>query len=594
MGERSGNRPHSPGSGPSRHGSGGGSYSGGRGGRPSGPPRGGSGSGFDRGGYARGPGGPERAPLRVAPARQVAYRVVAHQIKRFPDLDLCGVDTSRLDPRDAALAHAIYDTVLRRWITIQYIIENYLESEWKLIDPRVRAALMCGAAQILFMDRLPSHAVVADSVEWVKAQAGPRAGGMVNAILRRVDELVWRNSTPGEEVEAIDPEEDPEAFAEAMRASFKPGATPPMPSDDRGRREKWTDRRDELPLPDGGAIALTAQVLPKDPDHRLALATSHPLELIRAWNKSIDRREVRRLALHGLVAPATVLNTAHATAPLPEELVPHAAPGHHLWTGSHERLSELMRTRTDIWVQDPASSLAVQSVADLKPQTVFDMCAGLGTKTRQLAAAFPDATIYASDKDKGRFEKLKAMFAGHPRVKVLDWPRDGASGFTLEFAGKIDLILLDVPCSNTGVLARRIEARYRVDPKRTEELAAIQRQLIADALPLLRRGADAMQGGAVIVYSTCSLDPTENEEQAKWAARWHGLDIARERRRMPEGGVGTAGAAGGISGGTSGGTPGGASGVSGGGGGGETPAGQDARREADARYSDGSYAVVLS
>ncbi|MCA9283364.1 MAG: hypothetical protein KDA30_15150, partial [Phycisphaerales bacterium] len=337
-------------------------------------------------------------------------------------------------------------------------------------------------------------------------------------------------------------------------------SAPPLPTDEHGHRERWTDRRDELLLPDGSAVALTAEAMPKDPDERLSITTSHPLDLIRSWNKSFERREVRRLALHGLSVPATVLNTAHATEPLPASLVPHAAPGHHLWTGTHEELAELMRSRTDIWVQDPASSLAVQSVADLKPSVVFDMCAGLGTKTRQLAAAFPDATIYASDKDHGRFEKLKALFEGHPRVKVLEWPREGASGFTLDYAGKIDLILLDVPCSNTGVLARRVEARYRFNTKRTEELTAIQRQLIADAIPLLRRGAGSMQGGSVVVYSTCSLDPQENEDQAKWAARWHGLEITRERRRLPEGG----------------------------------PGGPVDGDQSDARYSDGSYAVVLS
>lgn len=536
MDQRGGNR---PGSGPPRKGPGGKQFSGSRAGRPSGPrpPR------------AVGPGGP-REPLRVTPARQVAYRTVAHQIKRFPDLDLCGVDTARLEPRDAALAHAIYDTVLRRWLTLQHVVEGFLEREWKLIDPRVRAALLCGAAQILLMDRLPSHAVVADSVEWVKAQAGPRAGGMVNAVLRRVDELLLRG---GPEPEP-EPDAEPVDHDEAMAASFKPGPPPAPPADERGRRERWTDRRDELPLADGGAVALRAPVLPADADRRLAIATSHPLELIRSWLKSIDRREVRRLALHGLTTPATVLNTAHAAAPLPDELVPHAAPGHHLWTGSHEALAELLRSRDDIWVQDPASSLAVQSVADLKPSVVFDMCAGLGTKTRQLAAAFPEAKIFASDKDRGRFEKLRGLFEGHPRVTVLPWPKQGASGFTLEHAGAVDMVLLDVPCSNTGVLARRVEARYRFDARRTEELTAIQRQLIADSIPLLRRGAGSMPGGSVIVYSTCSLDPSENEEQARWAARWHGLEVARERRRMPEGEAGSG----------------------------------------PERYSDGSYAVVLS
>ncbi len=496
--------------------------------------------------------------MRVIPARQVVYRVVMHQIRKYPDLELCGIDTTRLEPRDAALAHAIYDAVLRRWLTLRHIVEGFLESEWDLVDPRIRAALLCGAAQLLLMDRLPAHAVVADSVEWVKHQAGPRAGGMVNAVLRRVDELILRtdpNAPPA--AEPPPPAADTDEHEQAMRASLKPGPPPALPTDERGRRERWTDRRDEIPLADGTALALRAQVLPADADRRLSIATSHPLELIRSWLKSIDRREVRQIALHGIAAPSTVVNTANAAAELPigpGAFIEHAAPGHHVWTGPYEALADLMRSRNDIWVQDPASSLAVQSVEDMKPAVVLDMCAGLGTKTRQLAAAFPEAKIIATDKDRGRFEKLKALFAGHPRVQVVEWPKEGSSGLTLAFAGAVDMVLLDVPCSNSGVLARRLEARYRFDAKRTEELAAIQRQLIADSIPLLRRGPGSMPGGSAIVYSTCSLDPQENEEQARWAARWHGMEIARERRRTPEGGPG----------------------------------------EPPERYSDGSYAVVLS
>ncbi|MEC9373365.1 MAG: hypothetical protein VYC34_05945, partial [Planctomycetota bacterium] len=100
---------------------------------------------------------------------------------------------------------------------------------------------------------------------------------------------------------------------------------------------------------------------------------------------------------------------------------------------------------------------------------------------------------------------------------------------------RADLILLDVPCSNTGVLARRIHARYRVSPERTASLVQTQRQIIADALRLRSPSAEARGG---ILYSTCSLDVEENEKQAEWAAHWHAFSKKREHRRAPAGGPG--------------------------------------------------------
>jgi len=112
----------------------------------------------------------------------------------------------------------------------------------------------------------------------------------------------------------------------------------------------------------------------------------------------------------------------------------------------------------------------------------------------------------------------------------------------MEHAGEADLVLLDVPCSNTGVLARRIEAKYRVSRKRTDELTGLQRQIIANAIPLLREStsrsedeADGASGGGKLLYSTCSLDSRENEQIAEWAQKWHRFQSAREHRRAPEG-----------------------------------------------------------
>lgn len=460
----------------------------------------------------RGPGGrggKGGAPEMPRSARGSVMALLAVQAKRFPDLDIATPNTEGMQPRDAALAHFIYDTVIRRWLTLSFLVSMELDKEWKEIHPRIQSAMLAGAAQLVFFDKVPAHAAVHESVEWVKLQLGPRAGGLTNAMLRRVAEL-------------ISPEEG---------IGFAP-------------RTSWTDKQDELPLADGGAVALTKHALPSDPMERLAVATSCPIDLLRTWSKSMSMRDVKKLALHGLTSPPTILNTTHATAPLPAEVIPHTAPGHHVYTGTHEALGQLLDARKDIWVQDPASALGVLSVADLAPSVIIDACAGMGTKTRQLAATFPNAQIVATDIDLPRLNELERVFAGHSQVKVVPYKK-----MRDQWAGKADLVVLDVPCSNTGVLARRVEARYRHDRERCDSLANTQRQIIADSIPLLAPG----RGKARILYSTCSLDPRENEEQAKWVERWHSLNTQREHRRMPEGGPG----------------------------------------EPPERYSDGSYAVLM-
>jgi 16S rRNA (cytosine967-C5)-methyltransferase len=276
-------------------------------------------------------------------------------------------------------------------------------------------------------------------------------------------------------------------------------------------------------------VRFESRWLPEDPLHRLAVATSHPRSLLQRWTRAMPMREVRRIALHGLARPPVILNTTHASGELPSFLTPHNAPGHHVHTGTREELVGLLDARRDLWVQDPASSLAVESISDLSPALVIDACAGLGSKTRQLEATFPGSEIVATDIDLPRRRTLESVFASSERVTVIPYER------LLEWAGRADLALLDVPCSNTAVLARRVEARYRHDRARSESLTRLQRQLIADAIPLLR---DPAAGPRHILYSTCSLDPAENEEQPRWASRWHRFDVERERRRSPEGGPG--------------------------------------------------------
>jgi 16S rRNA (cytosine967-C5)-methyltransferase len=469
----------------------------------------------------RGAGTPTQAPPRnagrPATARDRVHRLLAKQIKKFPDLEIAELDTEGLEPRDAALAHAIYDTVIRRWLTIVHLLEFSLEVPWEEMNPKVGAPMMAAVAQLVFLDKIPVHAAVNEAVNAAK-EAGPRSGGLTNAVLRGM--LRELGATQGE----ID-------LPEAHGDPKDPSLHEQMVLDKRG---KWIVGRNEIPSDDGGAIGFKRDILPPDPMQALSIGTSHGIEILRQWSKTFPTVEVRRLAQHGLARPPVILNTGFLKSPLPEESVKaHNIVGHHVWVGTHEGLVSLLNERTDVWVQDPASSLAVSSVADLTPGLVIDACAGMGTKTRQLAATFPSARVITTDIDLPRLAALRDTFKGHPTVEVIDYAK------LRDFAGQANLVLLDVPCSNTGVLARRTEARYRFERSRTEKLMSMQKQIIADAIPLLKPGGARQQRGAIL-YSTCSLDPAENHEQARWAAKWHMFKVQREHQLMPQGGPGQA------------------------------------------------------
>jgi 16S rRNA (cytosine967-C5)-methyltransferase len=417
---------------------------------------------------------------------------LTHQAEIYPDLDLAPLDTAGLDVRDAAFAHAIYDAVLRRWITLGYLVEGYLSRPFADLDPRLRAVLLAGAAQMLLLDKVPPHAALNESVQWAKDNVKPAAGGLVNAVLRKIAALVF-----GEQ-------------------AGLPQSSPKV---------AWSRGRDEVPLPDGSALKLREPVFPAAMPERIAIATGHPVALLKKWAGAWGEDEAARLAAHGLINPPTILNTQFASSPVPS-CVAHERPSPQVWTGGRSELVALLESRQDVWVQDSSSALAVQSIANLTPEIVVDLCAGQGTKTRQLAATFPNAQIIASDVDRRRLITLREVASMNPRIKVVA-PEEVRS----QLSQRADLVLLDVPCSNTGVLPRRVEARYRCDSQQLSRLVTLQREILSNAMPLLAPGA-------AILYSTCSIEPEENEEQVAWAQKELGLTPSHLMRTMPAGGPG--------------------------------------------------------
>jgi 16S rRNA (cytosine967-C5)-methyltransferase len=162
---------------------------------------------------------------------------------------------------------------------------------------------------------------------------------------------------------------------------------------------------------------------------------------------------------------------------------------------------------------------------DVRPgQTVLDLCAAPGGKTSYIAELMRgQGTVYAMDLGAERLELLAQTVArlGLSNVRVLAnepgrWPRDLPAQF--------DRVLVDVPCSNTGVLNRRAEARWRFSAASLESLTRLQ-------MELLSQGAQAARVGGLCVYSTCSLEPEENAGLVRRflaANPWMVLQVERE------------------------------------------------------------------
>jgi 16S rRNA (cytosine967-C5)-methyltransferase len=310
----------------------------------------------------------------------------------------------------------------------------------------VLAAALLGLFQLLYLYGVPDHAAVAESVELAKP-SGRGGAGFVNAVLRRA-------AREGRDA-LLAPLHDGDPAAAAVKHSLP----------------QWVAERWFAELGADTARALMA-------------ASNEPAERALRANTLVTDRDV-------LAAALDIRTTADPH--LPEALVldePFDLRGSPLFTDGAA------------WPQSRAAMAVSRALGPQPGERVLDLCAAPGGKATHLAALSDNrAEVVAVERHQGRARALPATCARMRATAVRGEVADAAEPRAGE---PFDRVLVDPPCSGLGTLAARPDLRWRVTPKSVDELAALQRRILAAA-------AGATAPGGTLVYATCTISAQENE-----------------------------------------------------------------------------------
>lgn len=362
------------------------------------------------------------------------------------------IKENKLNGIDSAFVSALVYGVLERKITLDYIIKTYSKIPLRKIESKTKNILRLGILQLLFMDKVPDSAAVNESVNLAKKHKLQKSSGFINGILRSI-----------------------------TRAEIK------------------------YTLPDKSNLL-----------RYLSVKYSVPEDIIRLWINSCGELNAEGIlkSLGGRPQICCRVNTlktdkARLTAELEKQgvkteevkFLPDALYLEN--TGSVERLNAYKNGLFHI--QDASSQLCVSCLSPKPRQIMLDICAAPGGKSFTAAQLMNDrGKIFSCD----MFEnKLKLINSGARRLginSVVTLLRDGEKDeVTLPLA---DRILCDVPCSGLGIMARKPEIRYKKDVI-TAQLPELQYKILSNS-------AKYLANGGVLVYSTCTLNPAENNENA--------------------------------------------------------------------------------
>ncbi len=399
----------------------------------------------------------------------------------FADVALNKVLNSvEIPPPDRRLLTELVYGISRRQRTLDALVQQLSTRKGQRQPLDLRIVLHMGLYQLRYLNHIPPSAAVNTTVDLAKRVGLGGLAGLVNGILRQYIRLT---EVPQSEDENLDPE------AEDLGCGVDP------------------------------------LVLPADPVHCLGVLYSYPDWIIQVWLRQTKLAQVERLCAWMNLPPhidlrinplRTDLKTVEAAmqaAGIAVSRVPHLPWALRL-DEPGGAVQQLPGYAEGWWMVQDASAQLVGYLVDPQPgERVVDACAAPGGKTVHLAELMGDrGVIEACDRTSSRLHKLhqNAKRLGIQSIQACL----GDSRAMPQFVGQCDRVLIDAPCSGLGTLHRHADARWRQTPATVTELAQLQRELLESV-------ATWVKPKGVLVYSTCTLHPTENEELIRYFLAQH-------------------------------------------------------------------------
>lgn len=378
-------------------------------------------------------------------------------------------------PSRAALTDYVYG-VLRNRTLLDAIAEKIASVKESRVEKPVMNAIRIAVYEMIYKPQTPMYAIINEAAAQFHSR---HKKGFVNAVLRNIQRAILeRGQCCGD-------------FA----ADFVPA----------GGFSGCKFGQPVLPEPSKDAVAY------------LSKAFSMPENLLRSWGNCYGKDALKQICLASNRVPTIYLrpNTTKTTAAeLYEKLIAGGVDCEicgdgmiaAVSLGKAENISSLAGYEEGFFcVQDITAAKAALFMAPQAGQTIVDLCAAPGTKTTHLAElAGRGGRVIATDVNAARLRLVEqnAKRLGLDNIYIVSY---GDIYDYLRGLEQIDAVLIDAPCSNSGVLAKRVEARYRISEKSISELAQMQLQILADF-------ANNIKSCKQVFYSTCSIDSRENTQ----------------------------------------------------------------------------------
>jgi 16S rRNA (cytosine967-C5)-methyltransferase len=388
------------------------------------------------------------------------------------------LEKAALSAVDRRLCQELVFGVVRWQATLDWLIAR--KTEGRTQKEVLQILLRLGLYQLFWLDRVPAHAAVHETVALARRLGFGSQAGFVNAVLRGY---------------AREAESTRRELAELKRTRPHLGFSHP----------EWLVARWRMRWGDDAACRLLEWNNSPPPTFaRVNTLRTDAAQLVERWRAENVDYDFHRFEWTG------------------ENLV--------LLLKAHPPIASLGSFR-DGWfyVQDPSTLLAVR-VLDPRPgDHVLDLCAAPGGKTTYVAQLLQnEGGILARDNAPGRLRRLEEN-CRRLGVRCVSTELGGTARTPARPAGhgRFDRVLVDAPCSNTGVLRRRVDLRWRLRPTEIDRLATLQ-------VGLLRAAAAEVRAGGILAYSTCSLEPEENSQVIRrFLADHAGFELETERDLLP-------------------------------------------------------------